>query len=197
MLRQDVWMIFAVLGIAGSASSQDGRQVVRVVPAPSRDVVINPGKGWVLYGNAAGHDQRLQAVSNLGYRRLEWADLEPEEGRFDWKPIESFLAGWHQHGKQAAFGVMCLNSHTATPDGYSTPKWVFDAGSPRRIVALQEAKLRTTGTPSGKVVPTFNDPVFLAKLGNFLAVMGRRFDGDRRIAFLDVRSSGNWGEGHM
>ena len=197
MLRQNVWMIFAVLGIAGSVSGQDGSQMVSVVPPPSRDIVINPGKGWVLYGNAAGHDQRLHAVSNLGYRRFEWADLEPEEGRFDWEPIESFLAGWRLLGKQAAFGVMCLNSHTNKPDGYSTPKWVFDAGSPRRIVELKEAKLRTTGTPGLKVVPTFNDPVFLAKLGNFLAAMGRRFDGDTRIAFIDVRSYGNWGEGHM
>jgi hypothetical protein len=92
---------------------------------------------------------------------------------------------------------MCLNSHTSKPDGYSTPKWVFDVGLPRRVVELKEVKLRTTGTPGVKIVPTFNDPVFLDKLADFLAAMGRRFDGDRRIAFLDVRSYGNWGEGHM
>ena len=197
MLRQNILIIFAVLGSVDSAAAQDIRPKVTVLPTPSRTIVLNPGKGWVLYGNAAGHDPRLQAVSNLGYRRFEWADLEPEEGRFNWEPIESFLAGWQQFGKQAAFGVMCLNSHTAKPDGYSTPKWVFDAGSPRRIVELKEAKLRTTGTPGVKVVPTFNDPVFLAKLGSFLAALGRRFDGDARIAFLDIRSYGNWGEGHM
>ena len=197
MPRHSVWMICTVIGTAGSVLGQDASQMVTVAPTPSHAVVINPGKGWVLYGNAAGHDKRLLAASNLGYRRFEWADLEPEEGHFNWEPIESFLAGWDKLGKQAAFGVMCLNSHTRKPEGYSTPKWVFDAGSPRRIVELKDIKLSSTGTRGVKVVPTFNDPVFLDKLGNFLAAMGRRFDGDRRIAFIDVRSYGNWGEGHM
>ena len=125
------------------------------------------------------------------------ADLEPEEGRFNWEPIESFLAGWDKLDKQVAFGVMCLNSHTRKPDGYSTPKWVFDAGSPQRVFELKDIRLRTTGTPGVKVVPTFNDPVFLEKLADFHAAMGRQFDGDRRIAFIDMRSYGNWGEGHM
>ncbi len=197
MLRKSGWTIGVLMAVVGSASARDGSDLVNLAPTPSREVVINPGKGWVLYGNAAAHDQRLLAVANLGYRRFEWADLEPEEGRFNWEPIESFLAAWDQLGKQAAFGVMCLNSHTSKPDGYSTPKWVFDAGSPKRVFELKDVNLRTTGTLGVKVVPTFNDPVFLKNLANFLAAMGRRFDGDRRIAFLDMRSYGNWGEGHM
>lgn len=186
--------LLVFLALAGGRASGD---TVTVSPTPSSAVVLNPGKGWALYGDAPAHDNRLLAVSNLGYRRFEWADLEPSEGSFDWAPVESFLAGWDKLGKQAAFGVMCLSSHTRRPDGYSTPKWVFDAGSPRRIVELKEIKQQTTGTPGVKVVPTFNDPVFLEKLSTFLKAMGRRFDGERRIAFIDVRSYGNWGEGHM
>ena len=131
-IPQNLPVVFTIMVTAGAAPGQDGSHMASVAPTPSRDVVINPGKGWVLYGEASRHDKRLLAVSNLGYRRFEWADLEPEEGRFNWEPIESFLAGWDKLGKQAAFGVMCLNSHTRKPDGYSTPKWVFDAGSPRR-----------------------------------------------------------------
>ncbi len=197
MLRRMSGLVLAILVIAAYAFGQDGEARVRVKPESAREVVINPGKGWVLYGQATGHSDSLLAVSNLGYRRFEWADLEPEEGRFQWEPIESFLAGWDRLGKQAAFGVMCLNSHTSKPDGYSTPKWVFDAGAPRRIVELKDIQQQTTGIPGLKVVPTFNDPVFLAKLANLLAALGRRFDGDRRIAFVDMRSYGNWGEGHM
>lgn len=197
MLRPYLQPLMTALVIAVSASARDGNRTITPVPMAPDAVVLNPGKGWALYGSAAGHDPGLLAVSNLGYRRFEWADLEPAESQFDWEPVESFLAGWDKLGKQAAFGVMCLNSHTSKADGYSTPKWVFDAGSPRRIFELKEVKQRTTGIPGVKVVPTFNDPIFLEKLGNFLAAMGRRYDGDRRIAFIDVRSYGNWGEGHM
>ena len=132
-IPQILRIVFVIAVTAGAALGQDGRPTVTVTPTAARDVVINPGKGWVLHGEASRHDKRLLAVSNLGYRRFEWADLEPEEGGFNWEPIESFLAGWDKLGKQAAFGVMCLNSHTRQPYGYSTPKWVFDAGSPRRV----------------------------------------------------------------
>jgi hypothetical protein len=40
------WMVLAVLGIVGSVSAQDGSKMESVVPAPSRDVVINLGKSW-------------------------------------------------------------------------------------------------------------------------------------------------------
>jgi hypothetical protein len=48
MLRQNVWIIFASIEGAGSVFSQDGSRMVSVIPASSRDVVINPCKGWVL-----------------------------------------------------------------------------------------------------------------------------------------------------
>jgi hypothetical protein len=190
-------VLSAIIVTAGSVFGQEAGRILTVRPMPSRGVVINPGKGWVLYSNASQHDERLLALSNLGYRRFEWVDLEPEEGRFDWQPVESILAEWDRLGKQAAFGVMCLNSHTSKPDGYCTPRWVFDSGALRRIVELKDLKLQTTRRPGVKVVPTFNDPIFLNKLAEFLAAMGRQFGGDRRVAFIDMRSYGNWGEGQM
>ena len=41
-----------------------------------------------------------------------------------------------------------------------------------------------------------HDPVFLAKLDRFLAALGRRYDGNPNVAFVDVGMLGIWGEGH-
>lgn len=180
-----------------SALGEEVSDTMVVLPKPEKRVVVNPGKGWVLYGGPFGANRDLLPLSSLGYRRFEWADLEPQEGQFDWSPIEKAAAAWDKEGKQFAFGVMCLSSHTGKKDGYVTPKWVFDAGAAHRVVKLEELKHRMAGTPGTKVVPDFNDPVFLQKLAAFLSAMGTRFDGDPRIAFIDVRSYGNWGEGHM
>ncbi len=79
---------------------------------------------------------------------------------------------------------------------YVTPKWVFDAGA-RKIELDLEPDQSTTGTPGHKVAPVFDDPVFLAKFANFLRAFAARYDGDPRIAVLDIRSYGNWGEAHQ
>ena len=42
----------------------------------------------------------------------------------------------------------------------------------------------------------FDDPIFLDKLGYFLAAAAARYDGSPEVAFIDVGSFGIWGEGH-
>ncbi|MCB1124942.1 MAG: DUF4832 domain-containing protein, partial [Verrucomicrobiae bacterium] len=52
-------------------------------------------------------------------------------------------------------------------------------------------------TPDGKFWdPDFADPVFLAKLENFLRAVAERYDGRPQVAFLDIGTYGMWGEGH-
>jgi hypothetical protein len=177
---------FAIHAVAGD---------VTVTPKPSTEVLLNPGKGWILYGRAEWQDAKAFAVGNSGYQRFEWAELEPNEGQFNWKPLDDALAGWAKRGGQFAFGVMCASSHSKGP--YVTPKWVFDAGAKHRLIDMKDLANPYAGTPGQKAVPEFFDPVFLAKLKNFLNAMGARYDADARISFVDIRSYGNWGEGHM
>jgi hypothetical protein len=176
------------------ACAQGGdRQEFRFVA--SEGPLLNPGKGWVLYGAASLHTDATKALGTTGYARFGWADLEPEEGRFNWKPLDDFLTGWAKCGKRSAFGVMCASSHSKGE--YTTPKWVFDAGCKGRMLNMKDLKDPYAGTPGVKAVPDFDDPVFLQKLGAFLKAFGQRYDGNPNVAFVDVRSYGNWGEGHM
>jgi hypothetical protein len=172
-----------------------GEATTTVTPKPCDTPLINPGKGWVLYGMAEWQDPAAMAIGSIGYRRFAWSDLEPSEGQFNWKPLDDALAGWDKAGKQFAFGVMCANSHSKTP--YVTPKWVFDAGAKHRLLNMKDLPNPYAGRPGQKAVPEFYDPIFLKKLRHFLNAMGKRYDGDARIAFIDIRSYGNWGEGHM
>jgi len=172
-----------------------------VTPAPSRSVLLNPGKGWVLYGMPADHTPAGLSLGVTGYQRFAWSQIEPAEGQFDWTAIDSALVAWAKAGKQFAFGVMTANIHHKGM--YVTPKWVFDAGCPARPVQKErpktspdEAAFRRYEGP--QVIPDqWDHPVFLAKLGNFLAAVAKRYDGDRRLAWYETRSYGNWGEGHL
>lgn len=43
--------------------------------------------------------------------------------------------------------------------------------------------------------PDYDDPIFMEKLGNFLAAAAARYDADPNVAFVDIGSIGIWGEG--
>jgi len=166
--------------------------MITVTPKQSTGVFLNPGKGWFLLnfrGSATDYSEETLALCAVGYQRFNWCDIEPEESKFRWELIDSGIEAWANLEKQYAFGIMPLNS--SSPIKYKTPKWVFDAGAKYRTVTLD---MHARGEHT---VPVFDDPVFLEKLRNFITAMGKRYDGNPHIAFIDIRSFGNWGEGHM
>jgi hypothetical protein len=187
----------AAAPVAGLAvdPTTDPATHITITPTAIPDVLVNPGKGWVLYGSVADQTPASLALGSIGYHRFAWADFEPREGEFDWSKLDAQLAAWGALGKQFAFGVMGASSHSKTP--YVTPKWVFDAGAKVRLIDMQTLANPYAGVPGVKAVPEFNDPIYLAKLEAFLTALAKHCDGDPRIAFIDVRSYGNWGEGHM
>jgi hypothetical protein len=50
--------------------------------------------------------------------------------------------------------------------------------------------------PEGPWEPVYDDPIFLAKLDQFLAAFATRYDGKPWLRYLDIGSIGDWGEGH-
>ncbi len=179
-------MMFFGASSKGSTESSGEVQTFRF--SASSKPVVNPGKGWVIYGGTPkSHIQDALDVSSSAYTRFSWSELEPEEGKFNWEPVDKSLEAWSAAGKQFSFGIMCESFHARKQ--YCTPKWVFDQGVPSIVY---------DGMVKGKVaLKQWDNPIFLQKLGNFMAAMGKRYDGDPRIAYIDIRSYGQWGEGHL
>ena len=197
MVPMNPWMLLLLFpGIAAAASAADTDPLVTVAPAPRGGVLLNPGKGWSAGGSPERHPKEVLDLLGMGVMRLDWASVEPREGTFEWTALDRFLDAWGRLGKVCNIGVMCANTHGRDPEGYVTPRWVFDAGAKKTEITLNPDR-STTGTPGKKIAPVFDDPVFLAKFANFLRAFAQRYDGDPRIAVLDIRSYGNWGEAHM
>ncbi|MCX8035855.1 MAG: DUF4832 domain-containing protein [Candidatus Sumerlaeia bacterium] len=196
-----VGIVLCMYAIAGwdaalfSATGQEKSAIV-VEPKPRAGVLTNPGKGWSGMGLPERHPPEVLELLGMGVQRFNWADLEPKEGQYNWAPIDRFLEAWGKIGRVCNIGVMCANTHSRDPEGYVTPRWVFDAGA-KKIEINLKPQYSTTGTPGKKVAPLFDDPIFLDKFARFLRAYAARYDGDPRIAVLDIRSYGNWGEAHM
>lgn len=187
-------LLQAALATLHAADSQ--AELTTLEPKPLLGLLLNPGKGWSATGLAQWHPNEVLDLVGMGVVHFEWAALEPQEGQFNWKPVDEALEGWGKLGKVCNIGVMCANTHSRQLEGYVTPKWVFDAGA-KKIELELAPEISAQGTPGRKIAPVFDDPVFLEKLKHFVQAFAKRYDGDRRIAVLDIRSYGNWGEAHM
>ncbi len=155
----------------------------------------NPGKGWVRYSALSSglSDEVLNLVST-GYARYSWYEIEPNEGEYNWILIDSALESWDSVGKKFGFGIMSAN--TATTEEFVTPKWVFDAGAKyTRMTSSDSADGMTAA--SGQYIPVWDDEVYLEKVSNLAKALADRYDGDSRVAFIDIRSYGNYGETHL
>ena len=169
---------------------------VTVHPALDNTMLLNPGKGYaqywepdvkIFYKYREPDDKYVKDYIGIGYSRFNWSALEPKEGVFDWNIPDRFIAEYARYGKKVGFGVMSVT--TGQREQYVTPKWVFDAGAASATTADES-------TPTGtQIIPkSWDDPVFLAKLHDFIKAFGARYNGNPNIAFMDVRDYGNWGE---
>ena len=174
-------------GLAGGVASGGSTTELTIRPAVDDALLLNPGKGWVQY---YGPDQYTKEFIGVGYTRCCWSEVEPQEHQFDWRPIDAFIQTFKAAGKKSGHAVMSVS--TGIGKEYVTPKWVFDAGA--EALSIPDAS-----TPSKRqfIPKRWDDPVYVQKLGEFVAAFGQRYDGNPDIAFLDIRSYGNWGEGHV
>ncbi|MFC5281949.1 DUF4832 domain-containing protein [Pedobacter alpinus] len=161
----------------------------------SLDLLLNPGKGFVKYYD---YEEQYASVFSTKYIRYDWADIQPQEGNYNWNWINNEIAECKLKGKKFAFGIMCANTNrsinTIDKGKYVTPKWVFNAGAKSRTI---NATYWETGQTIKQVIPVWTDAVFINKLHQFIAALGVRYNGNPDIAFVDIRDYGNWGEQHL
>jgi len=191
-----------MMGLAAVLSAEAA--VVR--PENTDEILVNPDMGLVMfhYSNRQWAYGQLQERgdtldwfpgTSTVYFRLPWCILEPKEGEYRWDLIDSYAAPWVAKGRQIGLRVTCCESRYT----YATPEWVKDAGAKGWFFKMKMDKIFGKDPPGADTdiwEPDYGDPVFLAKLENFLKAMARRYDGNPSVAFIDVGTIGMWGEGH-
>lgn len=193
-----VLTLLACLLLRLSSSAAEAPHVL-VRPEDTGEALVNPGMGWTLhfysnfienYGSKLEPSDTLDDWPGLSviYLRVPWAYLEPREGEFNWALLDTPAQRWAAKGKRIALRITCSESWIR----YATPRWVRDAGA--KGTEFEFGKGPRPGGPLWD--PDYLDPVFLKKLGAFLAAMAKRYDNNPNVAFIDVGSFGMWGEGH-
>jgi hypothetical protein len=181
-----------VVPASGMADAAPDAEVVRVQFRETDTLFPNPGQGWMSQQRSPRTDPRFPC--SVVYVRFNWADAEPEEGRYDWSVIDDVIDAWKEHGAAVALRVMTCNAHSR--GYYSSPKWLFDAGCKGFEYVVGGEDPTSGGQRIPRIEPDYADPMYLEKHGAFLKALGDRYDGHAELEFLDIGSYGVWGEWH-
>lgn len=180
--------IFIFTSLIACLSALCGQSIEKSF-TPDDSIIENPGQGLMLVS------KRIEGLPfGACYTRVLWADLEPEEGKYDWSKIDKAISRGEKNKIPASFRIMCANYHSK--GRYSTPEWVFKKGVKSSEFSWEKkdqipSKPMTTLV---RVTPHFDDPIFIKEHSKFIKKLAERYDGDPRIAFIDIGSYGNWGE---
>ena len=160
--------------------------------ADDKTVLTNPHKGWYLhfidngitrptYRDSVRCPEDILGIPGMPflYLRIDWIDIEKDEGVFDWSYIDGILDVYGSKGYKFMFRFCTYEGKEFS----ATPKWVFEKG----------AKYYTVGDAAE---PVYDDPIYKEYLDRFIKECARKFDGKDFVETVDIGTFGTWGEGH-
>lgn len=104
---------------------------------------------------------------------------------FDWSSLEALLASSASREHQTVFRVYL--DYPTLPTGI--PQYLLNAG-------LATYTYDDYDNDGVSLCPDYENPLLDQALTNFIAALGARYDGDPRIAFVELGLLGYWGEWH-
>lgn len=114
------------------------------------------------------------------HRVWGWFELNPAPGVYRWDAVEKWVNKAVAGGKPVALGV---NTYDGVLDGGDhTPRWVYRQVPEAQLVC-----------PDGWTMPKFWDRRWQQYFEEFIAALAARYDGDPRIAWIEI-SVGVYGE---
>jgi hypothetical protein len=200
--------ILMAAAISRPAAAQDR---VRVVPERTREILINPGKGFATFQHFNGDPlfpgrwneqgpltftEEIRSLENvdypptsLAYCRWYWDVLEPAKGKYAWHIVDNALLQAHRHGQTLQIRFM-----PQSMVGTQIPKWYMDEARGFWVLETQR------GTPEERRTkvwqPAYTDPKFVEYWGALIRESGRRYDGHPWLESVDLGALGFWGEWH-
>ncbi len=164
--------------------------------------IVNPLRG--LYTDYDMNIAPLPRPPFLSYNEFYWSNIEIAPHVYDFSKIEKEIAKVVAVNGKYAFRVeSCSPNSQPNINPSSDGQWpsaTSNVAVPADLVAqLKKGYFITesSATASWKVyVPDYNDPIYIARVKELNAALARKYDGDRRVAFIETGLIGSWGEGN-
>ena len=171
-----------VLAATFCCCTQAQQYTLEYQPAP----IDNPLKGLAPY--AVPTPDRFP--HSLEFKYLKLSDLVVGPDRYDWQPLEKLLEDVRSRGNQTVFRV-----YLEYPNEKSgIPKFLIEGGL--KVHRWKNAEVASEGEKWLVETPDYEDPNLRKTLQQFIAALGKKYDGDPRIGYITAGLLGLWGEWH-
>ncbi len=207
-LRTLVLLLPGFCLISGTLAGETAPVTRTVIPAQIDEPLSNPYMGWGLWAgpryftgepftveyNTTGFGDDAPLFSWVLVDWM-WADLEPEDGEFRWKDLDTVINYWAARGKQIYLRVWVTDDPgwDGAPGNEVCPDWLWKAGAPYREY-LAQGKFK-------KREPDYANPayesVYLPRMRRLLTALAERYDKpDSPIVLWGTMGYGQFGEWH-
>jgi hypothetical protein len=159
--------------------------VARPTPLAATTEIANPDRGSYLWQGE--NPQPATWPVQDSYRRFLWRDLEPTPGHYDFRSIDLALAAAAARHGRFGFRIQAACTGCSNP-GIAVPDY---------LQALMPRGFWFDLNGARNYAPDWNDPDYLSRLRALLQALGRRYDNDPRLGWVDISSYGDWGEWHV
>ncbi len=140
------------------------------------------------YAPSAWYNEVSEDISLL-YMDITWAELEPEEGVYNWASIdeENQISRWRKEGKHLVFRFVCdIPGEEAHMD---IPEWLYEKSG--------KAGKWYDGEYGKGFAPDYNNPTIISCHEQAVKALEEHFGQDGLISYVELGSLGHWGEWHV
>lgn len=140
------------------------------------------------YAPSAWYNEVSEDISLL-YMDITWAELEPEEGVYNWASIdeENQISRWRKEGKHLVFRFVCdIPGEEAHMD---IPEWLYEKSG--------KAGKWYDGEYGKGFAPDYNNSTIISCHEQAVKALGEHFGQDGLISYVELGSLGHWGEWHV
>jgi Domain of unknown function (DUF4832)/Beta-galactosidase len=203
-----IFMLSSPAGIPSAPAENSSPTIRTVIPTEIDGPVNNPDMGWGLWAGPRYFDGRPFTLeyNTTGFGDdaplfswvlidWMWSDLEPQEGQYYWKDLDTVMNYWAARGKQIELRIWVTDDPgwAGAPGNEVCPEWLWKAGARYREYT-GEGKTK-------KREPDYTDPsyqtVYLPKLKTFLTALAERYDKpESPVVLWGLFGYGQWGEWH-
>ena len=145
----------------------------------------NPLMGYV---PSAWYNEVSEDISLL-YMDITWAELEPEEGVYNWASIdeENQISRWRKEGKHLVLRFVC--DIPSDEEHMDIPEWLYEKSG--------KAGKWYDGEYGKGFAPDYNNPTIISCHEQAVKALGEHFGQDGLISYVELGSLGHWGEWHV